>query len=554
LALGECGLETDTRKVKFGDGATAWTGLSYGVASPDILGITATKATPVDADQFAITDSESGGILKRLSWANIKAALLLAFDLVYMKLTGLDGVMVTKKTGTRRVYVASADTDTARGLALEAAMNAAIAGDTIDLTPGNYLVSKAYNGTTVGGFPTRFAILDKMTINFNGARLYITSTPVAHNALVVGTYYTIGAAGGTAAWTSVGAANNNGGTTFQATGTAVSSGTGSVIPTPCAMFCNAYVSGVMGGSDWSLLGPGVIEGSAATSTGTGYTNEIGINMAAGRRWRIENLTVIKHQGTNVQFNNADFTNDATGYSTGWKSSTGHVSHCNFDMGNIGMGNYAGNEYITFTDCTFNKNITPCDIYAGNTKFIGCEASANTTNGIRIRRVALANDQHGCWIGGHITHNAGFAVQLEAGATDSLGNVTNTGFIFSGVTFGADSTATNKIQSLGGGLNLNSCYLQSPIFASGTPTGLNFIQNCFIAGTPGAADDLTSISDLSAAERLKWVFDGNNTLVGGWSQNDDRIYSFADNTAALAGGLTAGRKYRNSTTNAVSVVV
>lgn len=33
LALGEPGLETDTRKVKYGDGATAWTALAYGTAA-----------------------------------------------------------------------------------------------------------------------------------------------------------------------------------------------------------------------------------------------------------------------------------------------------------------------------------------------------------------------------------------------------------------------------------------------------------------------------------------------------------------------------------------
>lgn len=36
LALGEMGLETDTRQMKFGDGATAWTGLSYTTAAATI--------------------------------------------------------------------------------------------------------------------------------------------------------------------------------------------------------------------------------------------------------------------------------------------------------------------------------------------------------------------------------------------------------------------------------------------------------------------------------------------------------------------------------------
>lgn len=41
LALGEMGLETDTRKIKFGDGTTAWTGLSY-ISSEAALSVTGT--------------------------------------------------------------------------------------------------------------------------------------------------------------------------------------------------------------------------------------------------------------------------------------------------------------------------------------------------------------------------------------------------------------------------------------------------------------------------------------------------------------------------------
>jgi hypothetical protein len=38
LAQGEMGIETDTRKFKFGDGTTAWNSLSYGFVSiPGII-------------------------------------------------------------------------------------------------------------------------------------------------------------------------------------------------------------------------------------------------------------------------------------------------------------------------------------------------------------------------------------------------------------------------------------------------------------------------------------------------------------------------------------
>lgn len=41
------------------------------------------KATPVDADAFAIADSAAGGLLKKLSWANLKAKLKAYFDAIY---------------------------------------------------------------------------------------------------------------------------------------------------------------------------------------------------------------------------------------------------------------------------------------------------------------------------------------------------------------------------------------------------------------------------------------------------------------------------------------
>jgi hypothetical protein len=47
----------------------------------------ADKATPVDADSLAISDSAAAGILKRLSWANVKAGL----NSIYARLAGAAG-------------------------------------------------------------------------------------------------------------------------------------------------------------------------------------------------------------------------------------------------------------------------------------------------------------------------------------------------------------------------------------------------------------------------------------------------------------------------------
>lgn len=454
----------------------------------------------------------------------------------------LKGVIVTKSNGTRTAYAPSADTDTARGHALEAAFAAAVTGGTIDLSPGNYLITKKYEGILVAGKRVIFEIKNGMTVRLNGARLYVPPVvTVAHNALVVGRWYIItGNAGSTANWVSVGAASNNGGNTFQATGTAVSSGSGVVIEPPMAMFCPGYSSGVIPAIDWSILGPGKIEGDATTTVYTagdphGYNNQTGIDVAASRRWRIDGISFMKHRHAGLLLNTPSWTNE-TSYTV--KTSTGHVSNCNFDFNNNGVVAWTQNEYTQFTNCQFNQNVIGVDLYAGNTNFVACNASANTTCALKLRNGV--NDGHGSWIGGHITHNSGFSIDAEASM--------DLGFLFSGCTIAGDSTTTGKIQSLGGGLNFVGCYIEAPFFASATPTGLNTVANCTIYGT------YTAVTDLSAAERLKWAFLDNHTLTGGWANNDDTIYSFADNTAALAGGLTAGRRYRNSITNAVAVVI
>ena len=73
LALGEPGLETDTRRVKYGDGVTAWTGLAYSaagaVAWADItgkptLGTASGKNVGTSGDTVPVADGAA------VTWAN----------------------------------------------------------------------------------------------------------------------------------------------------------------------------------------------------------------------------------------------------------------------------------------------------------------------------------------------------------------------------------------------------------------------------------------------------------------------------------------------------
>lgn len=65
------------------------------------------KATPIDADQFLLTDSAAGTVAKKITWANIKATLTTLFNTAYVSLTGsyvdpswINSLAWSKITGT----------------------------------------------------------------------------------------------------------------------------------------------------------------------------------------------------------------------------------------------------------------------------------------------------------------------------------------------------------------------------------------------------------------------------------------------------------------------
>jgi hypothetical protein len=61
-------------------------GITIDVAA--VIHAATSKATPVDADELGIVDSAAGNILKKLTWANLKATLKTYLDTLYVALTG----------------------------------------------------------------------------------------------------------------------------------------------------------------------------------------------------------------------------------------------------------------------------------------------------------------------------------------------------------------------------------------------------------------------------------------------------------------------------------
>jgi hypothetical protein len=56
----------------------------------------ASKATPVDADELGIVDSAASNVLKKLTWANLKATLKTYLDTLYVALTGAQTIAGVK--------------------------------------------------------------------------------------------------------------------------------------------------------------------------------------------------------------------------------------------------------------------------------------------------------------------------------------------------------------------------------------------------------------------------------------------------------------------------
>ncbi len=59
----------------------------------------ASKTTPVDADTVGIIDSVASNVVKKLSWANIKATLKTYFDTIYEAAIGVKGTAFNKNFG-----------------------------------------------------------------------------------------------------------------------------------------------------------------------------------------------------------------------------------------------------------------------------------------------------------------------------------------------------------------------------------------------------------------------------------------------------------------------
>lgn len=69
------------------------------------------KATPVDADEVPLVDSAASNVLKKLTWANVKATLKTYFDTLYVSIAGLGSGVATFLATPSSANLAAALTD-----------------------------------------------------------------------------------------------------------------------------------------------------------------------------------------------------------------------------------------------------------------------------------------------------------------------------------------------------------------------------------------------------------------------------------------------------------
>lgn len=87
-----------------------------------LINAAASKATPIDADHIGLMDSAAGNILKKLSWANLKATLLTYFNGIYQAIlvsgTNIKTINGGSVLGAGDLVVSGAASDVNRNLNL----------------------------------------------------------------------------------------------------------------------------------------------------------------------------------------------------------------------------------------------------------------------------------------------------------------------------------------------------------------------------------------------------------------------------------------------------
>jgi hypothetical protein len=229
----------------------------------------AAKTTPVDADYVGLMDSAASNILKKLSWANIKATLKTYFDTLYAAF----GETVNAQTGTTYTYV-NGDA----GKLVTHTNASSIAGTLPQAGSGGNFAANWWMDVQNRGAGT--LTITPTTSTIDGASSLTVSTGQGARIVSDGTNYFTqrGGAGGSSS-TPTSIAGTNGGTGGDATVTGGSSST-TAVAGGGAIIVGGSSSSTGSGGPASLTGGTSTSGSGGTATVAGGAGSSSTNGGA----------------------------------------------------------------------------------------------------------------------------------------------------------------------------------------------------------------------------------------------------------------------------------
>jgi hypothetical protein len=179
LAAGEIGFETDTKKMKVGDGSTAWSSLSYTVTDGDISGVTAgtglsgggtSGSVTLSVDTNTIADLSSSQTLtnKTLTSPVINLSLNAQTGTTYTFVLADNGKLVTASNGSAQTY--SIPTNASVAFPVGAQINI------IQIGAGQVTINAVTSGTTTVASTGATAAAPKLRAQYSSATLIKVAT------------------------------------------------------------------------------------------------------------------------------------------------------------------------------------------------------------------------------------------------------------------------------------------------------------------------------------------------------------------------------------------
>lgn len=223
LEAGEAGYETNTGKIKYGDGATAWNSLGYLSAAATSLAYT--DITGVPTDTFLGRDTAGTGAAEAMSVATAKTLLGLTGTNSGDQTITLTGDITGSGTGSFATTLATVNANT--GTFGGAATVAQISVNGKGLITGVTAVGIEAPWADISGKPAAVTSLSGTNTGDQTSIVGITGTLAEFNAALTGADFATG--GGTVTGTSSG--TNTGDQTITLTGNVTGSGTGSFAAT-----------------------------------------------------------------------------------------------------------------------------------------------------------------------------------------------------------------------------------------------------------------------------------------------------------------------------------